>query len=59
MNTFIFTKIFYKMNSNIGEAGLRPVLIDMAGRRVTNPARGIYLAEVEVNGVKIYTKVML
>ncbi len=41
------------------EAGLRPVLIDMAGRRVTNPARGIYLAEIEVKGVKIYTKVLL
>ena len=41
------------------EAGLRPVLVDMAGRRVANPARGIYLAEIEVEGVKIYTKVLL
>lgn len=41
------------------EAGLRPVLVDMAGRRVANPARGIYLAEIEVEGVKIYTKVVL
>jgi len=40
------------------EAGLRPVLFDMAGRRVRDAAFGIYFAEVEVQGVKIYTKVI-
>jgi len=41
------------------EAGLRPVLVDMAGRRVDTPARGIYLAQIEIDGLKFYTKVVL
>ena len=41
------------------EAGLRPTLVDMSGRRVANPVRGIYLAEVEINGIKVYTKILL
>lgn len=41
------------------ELGLRPVLVDMTGRRVRDMALGVYIAEVEVNGLKLYTKVLL
>ena len=41
------------------EAGLSPKLVDMSGRKVNNPVRGIYLAEVEVNGITMHIKVLL
>ena len=44
---------------SLEEKGFNPVLVDMAGRRVERTAPGIYIAQIEVEGLRLYVKVAM